>query len=146
MIIRQANIRDVGKLSSLTNDFRKFYNSNEKPDSEIQNYLEQRIRNNDSIIFIVEIDKIFVAYAQLFPSYSTIGLFPVYILNDLFVLKDFRYQGIAEKLLDKVISFALETERKQIWLLTENENLKAQNLYLKKGFIKTKFQHYAYKL
>lgn len=143
MIIRKVDISDLDQLISLITEFRRFYGQ-ETNQSELRIFIKNRIDNKDSEIFVATIDGQLVGYTQLFPSFSMIKLCKIWILNDLFVSKPFRGKGVASELIETVLRCSKQDQRKQVWLLTGNDNINAQKLYLKKGFINTKFKHYVY--
>ena len=141
MIIRKAELSDIKELTRLMMEFQAFYQQESKTE-ELQNFIESRINNRDSVIFVAEENNKLVGYAQLYPSFSTIKLSDIWILNDLFILESFRKKGVASQLIDTVLEFSEEGQRKQVWLLTGSDNKQAQQLYNRKGFINTKFKHY----
>ena len=59
-----------------------------------------------------------------------------WVLNDLYVSESVRGKGFGEKLIKKAITFAGETGAKGVLLETNIENVTAQRLYEKIGFIK----------
>ncbi|MCG6191024.1 GNAT family N-acetyltransferase [Maribellus maritimus] len=145
MIIRKAELSDIKELTRLMMELRTFYQQESKPE-ELQTFIKSRINNRDSVIFVAEENNKLVGYVQLFPSFSTIKLSEIWVLNDLFVLKSFRGKGVASQLVDTVLKFSEKGQRKQVWLLTGNDNKKAQRLYKRKGFINTKFKHYVFNI
>ena len=61
-----------------------------------------------------------------------------WVLNDLYVKEIARKKGFAEKLIKKAINYAEETGAKGNLLETGKENLPAQRLYEKIGFVRDK--------
>ncbi len=104
MIIRKAELSDIKELTRLMMEFLAFYQQESKTE-EVQNFIESRINNRDSVIFVAEENNKLVGYAQLYPSFSTIKLSDIWILNDLFVLESFRRTGVASQLIDTVLGF-----------------------------------------
>ena len=145
MIIRKAELSDVKELTKLLSEFRAFYHQESNPD-ELQAFIKNRIKNRDSVIFVAAQNNELVGYAQLFPSFSTIKLSEIWILNDLFVLKSFRGKGVASEIINTVLRYAEMGQRRQVWLLTGSDNKHAQQFYNRKGFINTKFKHYVYNI
>ncbi len=93
MIIIQATIDHVNNLVPLFDAYRIFY-SQESNLKAAKDFLYKRLTKNDTIIFLAYIDKKAVGFTQLFPSFSSVSMQPLYILNDLYVDKEFRNQGI----------------------------------------------------
>jgi ribosomal protein S18 acetylase RimI-like enzyme len=133
-LIKNAEIEDLDQLLPLFQDYRKFYR---KPsDPKEKEFLHDRIKNKDSIILLsIEKNKV-VGFAQLYFSYSSLGLGKSVILNDLFVLPEFRRKKIAWNLIDKSIQVARDFRAINISISTEISNTSAQDLYKKFGFKK----------
>ncbi|URN93782.1 MAG: GNAT family N-acetyltransferase [Candidatus Pristimantibacillus lignocellulolyticus] len=142
--IKQAAINDLEKLSELFDLYRIFYDQNSDI-SGAKHFLCERIKRNESIIFIVEEteNKEFIGFTQLYPSFSSISMQRSWILNDLFVKIERRGNGIAKLLLDKAYRYAKETSSKGLSLSTSISNDRAQKIYEEFGFIKDEeFYHY----
>ncbi len=141
MEIIQAEIKDVEKLSNLFDQYRIFYKQN----SNIENakvFLEKRILQNESVIFIAVQNGEYIGFTQLYPSFSSVGMCEIWILNDLYIEENYRKQGAAEKLINHVIQYSKITRRKKVALATAYDNLSAQRLYEKIGFSKDDYFNY----
>lgn len=77
-----------------------------------------------------------IGIVNLYPSFTSIGLAPIYILNDLFVSIEYRSAGIATALLSHVSAWAKKNGALRLHLETGKDNLPAQGLYEKLGWIK----------
>ena len=77
-----------------------------------------------------------IGFTQLYPSFSSLSLKKVLILNDLYVQEDFRRLGVGKMLLDAAKDYALQINSKGLTLSTGIENETAQSLYEKYGFIR----------
>ena len=77
-----------------------------------------------------------VGFAQLFPSFTSVSLARVYILNDLFVVSTARQEGIATALLDAVERHAWSHRATRLTLTTARRNTSAQKLYDARGWRK----------
>ena len=97
MNITQATISDLDQLFILFAQYRVFY---EQPFEleEAKQYLAERLNGEESIIFIAIENKEQAGFTQLYPSFSSVGLKKIWILNDLFVSTDHRQKGIAQAL------------------------------------------------
>lgn len=100
MLIRLATIDDIINLSSLFNEYRCTFG---KTSDEIacRGFIEQRLAENDSIIFVTFKGEEMVGFIQLYQSFSTINLSSVWYLDDAFVLEPYRGQGIALSMLER---------------------------------------------
>ncbi len=68
-------------------------------------------------------------FTQLYPSFSSISLRPLWILNDLYVRSDVRRGGVGRALLERARQHAIETAAKGLVLSTGVTNKAAQTLY-----------------
>ena len=101
----------------------------------------KRLTKNDTIIYIAYIDKKAVGFSHLFPSFSSVSMQPLYILNDLYVDNEFRNQGIGVALLNKAKELCKEKNYKGLALQTARSN-PAQYLYESLGWKKDKDLQY----
>ncbi len=125
----------IEDLVRLFNEYRQFY---QQP-SESQNvreFLETRLKNKESSIFMALHSGRPAGFMQLYPTYSSIGISKVWILNDLYIENDHRRLGIGRKLAEYAIQFAKETGASKLVLETADGNIQAQGLYEKLGFVK----------
>ncbi|MBS1653121.1 MAG: GNAT family N-acetyltransferase [Bacteroidetes bacterium] len=140
MTIRQATIDDISELAKLFSDYRVFYGQDFDLEKSV-NFLTQRLNKKDSVIFVA-LDTNFLGFTQLYPSFTSIGVQEIWILNDLFVNDKSRQKGVAQMLINHVLQFSKDTGRRKVILSTAYSNDKAQQLYEKLGFTKTEFYNY----
>ncbi|WP_394748517.1 GNAT family N-acetyltransferase [Spongiimicrobium salis] len=125
--IRRAAIEDIQELTPLFDAYRVFY----KQESNLEGarfFLEARIHSKEAVIFLAYWDNKAVGFTQLYPSYSSVSLQSVLILNDLYVDQSYRKKGIGEALLDRAKEFCIEKKCKGLALETAIDN-PAQHLY-----------------
>ncbi|WP_372974048.1 N-acetyltransferase family protein [Muriicola sp.] len=131
---RAATEADLPVLIDLLDAYRVFYKqSSDKPAAG--SFLKARLRERDSEIFLGEVDDIPVGFVQLYSSFSTVSLRPVFILNDLYVIPSARGLGVGAALLRKAQGFCSLKGYKGLALETAVEN-PAQNLYERLGWKK----------
>lgn len=145
MFIKQAGLEDLNDLSVLFAQYRFFYGQPFEPDASRQ-FLEERIKNNKSVVFVAVVNNEFAGFTQLYPSFSSVGMKRIWILNDLFVAKAYRQKGIAQALINGVIEYSKETDRSKVVLSTAYSNFNAQHLYEKIGFVREEFYNYEKKV
>ncbi|MEH7120937.1 GNAT family N-acetyltransferase, partial [Neobacillus vireti] len=124
---------------------RMFY----KQESDLERaeqYLRERISREESVAFMAFDGDQPLGFVQLYPSFSSVSMMRSWILNDLYVKREARGSGVGEKLLKSAIEFAKETEAKGLFLETANDNINAQRLYEKIGFIKEENYFYYYSI
>ncbi len=132
--IIQAKEEHIPILIPLLDKYRIFYGQN-SDEQEAQRFLEARIKNKDSIIFIAFYDGSPAGFTQLYSSFSTVSLKPIFILNDLYVYNEFRKKGIGEVLLNSAKDYCILLEYKGLALETAINN-PAQKLYERLGWKK----------
>lgn len=143
MIIQKATLNELHSLSELFDLYRVFY---EQPSNleDAKEFLRERLVNEESVVFIALDEDDSLGFVQLYPSFSSISMKRTWILNDLFVKESARKKGVGEKLLQTAITFARETNANGVSLETGKENVNAQRLYERFGFVKESnyFYHY----
>ncbi len=132
--IRRATPDFLKVLTELLHEYRLFYgqDSNKK---DCKRFLKERFQKNDSVIFIGTYEGKPVGFTQLYPSFSTVSLKPLLILNDLFVHPDYRNKGVAKALLEEAKTHCIFEKNKGLSLETALDN-PAQKLYESLGWIK----------
>jgi GNAT superfamily N-acetyltransferase len=134
MTIREANREDLPQLAQLMDAYRVFYGA----PSDIEKarvFMHERIIKQDSVIFVVFAGDILSGFTQLYPSFSSVSLRPLYILNDLFVLPEQRGAGLGEALLLHTQEFCRNLGAKGLALETAVDN-PARSLYERLGWQK----------
>lgn len=124
----------IAQLVPLFDQYRIFYGQSSNLKAA-KNFLELRISNKESVIFMALRNEEVVGFTQLYPTYSSVSLLPYYILNDLFVTPNCRSQGIGETLLSRAKTFCVACGYKGLALETTINN-PAQRLYEKLGWKK----------
>lgn len=126
---------DLASLADIFNAYRVFYHQDSDISIALQ-FITERLKQKDSKIFIVKntMSRI-IGFIQLYPTFSSVSAAKAWILNDLFVHQDARRQGVAESLMQKAIEFAQANDAKYLALEMHVDNLKAQQLYIKMGFV-----------
>lgn len=143
MSIVKATISDLEFVTELFDLYRIFY----KQDSNIngaREFIKERLTNEDSVIFIALDGENPVGFVQLYPSFSSVSMKRLWILNDLYVIESVRGKGYGERLMKEAITFAEDTGAKGVLLETAADNLSAQKLYEKVGFMRETNYFYFY--
>ncbi|MER0468478.1 GNAT family N-acetyltransferase [Bacillus cabrialesii subsp. cabrialesii] len=142
MNIRQANTSDIASIVPLFNQYREFYKQASDPQGA-EAFLKARLEHHESIILIAEEDGEFIGFTQLYPTFSSVSMQRIYILNDLFVAPHARTKGAGGQLLSAAKDFAAENGASRLSLQTEHHNLAARSLYEQNGYEEdTAFVHY----
>ncbi len=127
--------QDVELVAPLFDAYRVWYGCSSDLDGA-RNFLTQRLRHNESIIFAAIRNDIGVGFTQLYPTFSSVSMGTVWILNDLFVIQSARRQGVGTLLLETAAQFGRETGAIRLELQTGLTNTFAQAAYEKHGWVR----------
>jgi len=125
---RRATPYDLGVVAPLFDLYRQFYGRAADPAGSAR-FIEARLARGDSIILLGELDGHMVGFTQLFPSFTSIGMAPIYVLNDLYVAAEARGSKVGKALIDAAADFAREQGAIRLTLSTETSNARAQHVY-----------------
>jgi GNAT superfamily N-acetyltransferase len=131
--VRKATPSDLDCLASLFDAYRQFYRQPSNQEGA-KRFLFDRLRYNQSIIFIALQSNEAVGFTQLYPSFSSAAMAQILILNDLFVIPNMRKNGIGSALLERAAEYARQIGAARLVLSTEISNRTAQSLYEKLGW------------
>ena len=159
MKIERATFNHLSDVANLFNDYRVFYRQPSDVKSS-EAFIQERLWKEDSVILVAttgdsgwesgygdnDNENVLLGFAQLYPSFSSVSMKRLYVLNDLYVCADARKQGIGTALLQHAQSFAAdESECKGLVLATAKDNVAAQRLYEQVGFERDEvFFHYGW--
>lgn len=144
LTITCADYKDVSALSILFDEYRVFYEQ-ESDIREAEVFLKERMKKGQSVIYYAQMTGTDepVGFVQLYPSFSSISLQPLWILNDLYVREGARRSGAGRALLQEAAHMAHRTGAKGLTLSTSAHNRAAQKLYESEGYIRdNEFWHY----
>ncbi|MCU0541638.1 MAG: GNAT family N-acetyltransferase [Oscillatoriaceae cyanobacterium Prado104] len=146
MEVTLAGLENLEEVAELFDMYRVFYNQTSNLEAA-RHFLQERLQAKDSTIFIARDRDCGVGFTQLYPSFSSVSMKPIWILNDLFVKQSHRQQGVGKLLLGAAENYARETGAVRIILATQISNMAAQALYESLGYNKDReFYHYAMQL
>lgn len=131
--VRQAVLSDLEDLVPLFDGYRQFYG---RPGdiSAVRKFLLARFNHGESVLFIAHEGSTPVGFTQLYPSFSSVSLARVFVLNDLFVHEQARRKGVASKLMSAATDFAQSLGAVRVSLSTATTNEAAQSLYQSAGW------------
>jgi len=121
--VRQATVEDLNLLVPLFDAYRRFYRQSSEPERARQ-FLLDRFAHNQSVIFVAFEGDAAIGFTQLYPSFSSVSMARIFILNDLFVAPEARGCGAGSALLES----ASEYGRRGVG------NTTAQSLYERLGW------------
>jgi GNAT superfamily N-acetyltransferase len=132
--IRKATIKDLNLVVELFDKYRVFYDK-ESDKQKAEEFLSDRLKLNDSEIFVAETNNNnLVGFVQLYPLFSSTRMQRLWLLNDLFVDKGNRGNGISKQLIETSKEFCKQTNACGLILETAKTNCIGNDLYPKVGF------------
>ncbi len=140
LTIVQASIEHIEIVAPLFDAYRQFYRQPSELD-EARAFLTSRLSGRESVVFLALSEGVSVGFTQLYPSFSSISMRRLWILNDLFVAPTARKQGVGEALLERARQFAVETNAQGLILETGADN-PARKLYERMGWKRDATLHY----
>ena len=141
-----AQIEHLEAAAKLFDQYRVFY---QQPSdlAAARSFLQARLEAKDSAIFLAVENAHAVGFAQLYPSFSSVAMKRIWILNDLFVEQSYRQQGVGRLLMTAAEHHAKETGAIRLILAAQIANTVAQSLYESLGYHEdAAFYHYALQL
>ncbi|HEY1015460.1 MAG TPA: GNAT family N-acetyltransferase [Herpetosiphonaceae bacterium] len=145
MKIIHATPDHLPAVAPLFDAYRQFYRQPPDLPAALE-FLGQRLANRESVIFLALDGDEPLGFVQLYPSFSSVSLRRLWILNDLFVAPAARGRGAATALITQACDFARADGAKGLVLETAADN-PAQQLYERLGWQRdTDFYHYSLNL
>ena len=123
--------------------YRVFY----EQDSDLETataFLRERFLLNESVIYMAMNGDTALGFTQLYPSFSSVSLKRLWILNDLFVIPKARGQRVGEALIGAAVTLARTSGAVGVQLETAHSNLSGQKLYERLGFRREDLEYRTY--
>jgi ribosomal protein S18 acetylase RimI-like enzyme len=138
--IERARVEDAGSIAPLFDAYRQFYGA--APDlAGAHAFIAARLERSESVVLLAraltraEEPASAVGFAQLYPSFSSVSLGAILVLNDLFVLPSWRRSSVARSLIEETSRHGERVGAIRIHLSTQSTNVPALRLYQSLGFI-----------
>jgi GNAT superfamily N-acetyltransferase len=126
--VHQAVLAELEAVAVLFDQYREFQGQASDL-TAARGFLEARFNHGESVVFVAHLGDMPVGFAQLYPSFSSVSLARVFILNDLFVQESGRRRGVASKLLAAVEGYAWSLGAARVSLNVARDNERGQALY-----------------
>ena len=140
-MIKAATAEDLTELSRLYVAYRVFYG--EAPEEErAAAFIINRLTHSSGRYFLAWNGRDAIGFMHLMPSTNTLAMRPIWLLEDLYVDVSARRQGVARALLNHAETFASTTGAERLTLATAHDNLAAQHIYEKLGYVRE--EHFLY--
>ena len=140
--VRRATIDDLDDTARLFAAYRQFYGYDDDL-AAARSYLGDKLTAAESVIFLSFRGGRAVGFCQLYPSFCSLDLAPIFVLYDLFVDSSARRAGVAQALLAAATAHGVESGASRLELSTANDNTPAQRLYESLGWRPdAEYRHY----
>ena len=132
-IIRAAPA-DVPRIAPLLDAYRVFYGRASDPAAAAA-FLGERLARGESAAYLAVAHEPqtrwddAAGFVQLYPSFTTVGLGPTWVVNDLFVTPEWRGKGVGRALLEAAEEHGRRNGAVMLSLLTARDNAAARRLY-----------------
>lgn len=142
MRVSRISVDDIDIAAPLFADYLTFYGAPYDSGAATA-FLTERVATGESLVFVAIDGSDAVGFAQIYPSFSSVRLAPIWILNDLFVAEAARGGRAVDLLLDTIAAQAEVAGAIAVELSTEHTNQRAQAVYRRHGYtLDETFQHY----
>ncbi|MDQ3157079.1 MAG: GNAT family N-acetyltransferase [Actinomycetota bacterium] len=142
MHVIRVTSTDVPQAAELFAAYREFYGEPFDPELAAD-WLTQRLEREESVILLAIDGDTAVGFTQIYPSFSSTRLAPIWILNDLFVSEEARGGGAVDALLNTAAALGKEAGAISIELATAHTNHRAQSVYDRHGYhVDEHYKHY----
>jgi GNAT superfamily N-acetyltransferase len=134
MNIEKATLSDLEELNDLFDGYRVFYEKKSNKEAS-KEFLKERIENKESVIYIVrDSEGVGAGFVQLYPLFSSTRMKRFWLLNDLYVEKEFRGQGFSKALIEKAKEHCIDIQACGMMLETAKDNHVGNQLYTTTGW------------
>lgn len=136
--IEKAKLEDIDTLCELLDELFSM-EVEFSPNFDLQTKGLKTIIESDTLgdIFVAKENEKVVAMVNILYTYSTALGSPVAIFEDMIVTREYRGRNIATKLMGQIQTHLKQNGFKRVTLLTDGENIRAQEFYKKSGFNKS---------
>lgn len=135
--VLRATRAHLDALTDLFVPYLAFYRREHDRD-RVREFLSERLARKESVIFVAiegtGSNASTVGFVQLYPTFSSLRLSRMWVLNDLYTAPDARRRGVAHLLISAARTMAVGTSATHLELLTARDNHAAQRVYESAGF------------
>lgn len=143
--IQPASLPDVSELTRLFNAYRDFYGEAPAPERALA-YIQDRVSSGAGKYFLAwetpGARREALGFMHLIPYTNTLAMRPIWFLEDLYVAPAERRRGVAAALMRHAEGFARSTGAERLTLATAHDNVQAQRLYARMGYLRE--EHFWY--
>ena len=142
MRIIPANLEHLDHLLPMFIRYRELYGAMPQLEAS-KNFLIERLNSKEALILLAFENDTALGFSLVYPSFSSVSLRPIWIINDMYVAEEARRKYVANQLLQTITEQARANNvvRLRVSILASNDI--AQRLYESADFIEDKhFRNY----
>jgi GNAT superfamily N-acetyltransferase len=144
---RLASLHDLDALAPLLDAYRQFY---EQPADRAgaRAYLAERMARGECVVYAaLAASGEIIGFTLLYPTFTSVAMRRIFILNDLFVTPAARGTRAGAALLEAAKAHSRAAGALRLSLRTAHTNTRAQGVYERNGWqLETKFRQYDFVL
>lgn len=142
MRIIPADLEHLDQLTPMFVHYRELYGAMPQQQAS-KAFLTERLQKQEAIILLAFIEDTLVGFCLVYPSFSSVSLRPIWILNDLYVAEGQRRKQAAKKLLQAITEQARANNAVRLRVSISVNNEIAQRLYESADFLEDRhFRNY----
>ncbi|OME87818.1 GNAT family N-acetyltransferase [Paenibacillus sp. FSL A5-0031] len=144
-LIRNAEPNDLHNLTVLMYEYIVGFYQNPKPPVEkIHNLIQTLFDQQNGVQFVAEKNGELVGFATLFFTFSTMKADKITVMNDLFVIEQFRGTDVESQLFSACQNYSHNHGYASMTWITSSDNKRAQIFFEKMNAVKGKdWVHYS---
>ena len=153
IVIRRIELKEAATLAEISR--KTFYDTFKDTctPTDMTSFLEENynlaqteseLNNIDDLYYFVFADGKIAGYLRFMEDYSYFPLMKQWKaleLKRLYVLEEYQGQGVAQKIMDFLIAYAVQHQYTVVWLGVWEDNFRAQKFYAKYGFADSGYTH-----
>lgn len=139
MRIINANLDHLDQLTPMFIRYRELYGAMPQPEAS-KDFLVERLNQQEAVILLAFEDDVLLGFCLVYPSFSSVSLRPIWILNDMYVAEDARRKQVAQQLLKALSEQARNNDAVRLRVSIHASNEIAQRLYESASFLED--QHF----
>lgn len=128
MRIIPATSDHLDQLTPMFIHYRELYGAMPQLDAS-REYLAERLNKQEAIILLAFEEDTLLGFCLVYPSFSSVSLRPMWILNDLYVAEPVRRKQVAKQLLKAIAQQARDNNAVRLRVSISASNEIAQRLY-----------------
>lgn len=134
MRIISADVDHLDQLTPMFIHYRELYGAMPQPEAS-KDYLAERLNKKEAIIFLALEGDVALGFCLIYPSFSSVSLRPMWIINDLYVAEDARRKHVAQQLIQATAAHARSSGAVRLRVSISTSNEIAKRLYESEKFL-----------